>query len=70
MIVNCQAQLVDSKCAHTRNGGEVMPWNWSDQGIPPSLTVDGDAIAAISYDSRPYVFVRASNGRLWVNWWS
>ena len=47
-----------------------MTWNWSDQGTPSGRTVDGDAIGTISYDNRPHVFIRGSDGHLSVNWWS
>ncbi len=45
-----------------------MAWNWNDQGTPPGEKID-DAIAAVSYQGRPYVFIRATDGHLWVNWW-
>ena len=52
-----------------------MTWHWADQGTPPGKTVGGSAIGATtvrddpSSSQRPYAFVRASDGRLWVNWW-
>jgi hypothetical protein len=48
-----------------------MAWSWGDQGTPPGLGISqgGIAIAAVEYDDRLYVFVQASDGHLWVNWW-
>jgi hypothetical protein len=51
-------------------------WKWADQGTPSGKTVDVGAIGATTVKDnpnaaeRPYAFVRASDGHLWVNWWS
>lgn len=50
-------------------------WHWADQGTPPGKTV-GNGVGIItvmdttSSSQRPYAFVQASDGHLWVDWWS
>ena len=47
-----------------------MTWHWSDQGTPLGQIVELGAIGAITVDGgRPYAFIRANDGHLWVNWW-
>jgi hypothetical protein len=49
---------------------------WSDHGTPPGRTVDAGAIAAVAARSaptaaqEPRIFVRGSDGHLWVSWWN
>jgi hypothetical protein len=52
-------------------------WQWADQGTPPGLILYADqpgTIAAITYETSRvnnlYTFIPASDGHLWVNWWS
>ena len=50
-------------------GGPIaMAWNWNDQGTPPGHVVEPGAIGTVSYQDRPYAFVRGNDGHLWVNW--
>jgi hypothetical protein len=49
-------------------------WHWADQGTPPGKTITGGVGAITVMDNpnasqRPYAFVQASDGHLWVNWW-
>jgi hypothetical protein len=48
-------------------------WYWADQGTPGGDTVQGEPSAITVMDTpssaqRPYAFVQASDGHLWVNW--
>ena len=51
-------------------------WNWADQGIPGgNRKALGEPSAITVMDTpissqRPYAFGSASDGHLWVNWWS
>jgi len=49
-------------------------WQWSNQGQPPSgITAGLGAITVADGPQaaqRPYAFVRAGDGTLWVDWWS
>jgi hypothetical protein len=50
-------------------------WLWADQGSPLRQTVDLAMSAITVQDApgaaqRPYAFVRAADGHLWVNWWT
>lgn len=54
------------------NGSE---WIWSDQGTPPSRAISAGIGAVTVMDTpassqRPYIFVLASDGHLWANWFS
>jgi kumamolisin len=56
------------------NWWDYTKWVWSSLGTPPSVGI-GEAVGVLTVmDSpgsaqRPYVFVRGSDGNLWVNWW-
>ena len=51
-------------------------WSWANQGNPPGgATISGPVGVLTMMDTptsaqRPYVFVRGSDGNLWVNWWN
>jgi hypothetical protein len=50
-------------------------WGWADQGTPPGKTVKAGIGVITMMDTpsslqRPYAFVKASDGHMWVNWWS
>jgi hypothetical protein len=50
-------------------------WLWSDLGTPPNRSIDAGAIAAIAIKNgsaaqRPQVFIRASDGHLWLLSWT
>jgi hypothetical protein len=55
--------------------GQARKWKWRDQGAPPVQTVAPgldhfpSAIAATSYQGRPYVFAFGRDLHLWANWW-
>ncbi|MCW3477487.1 S53 family peptidase [Limobrevibacterium gyesilva] len=60
------------------NWWDGAAWHWSDQGTPGGGTVAGQVgvltVLASPHpfgttDERPYAFVRASSGHMWVNWW-
>jgi hypothetical protein len=56
------------------NWWDGAQWHWADQGTPGGNTVSGGVGAVTVKDApgaapRPYAFVRASDGHLWVNWW-
>lgn len=57
----------------TANVWDGTKWNWVDQGLPSGAEVsDGPAVLTFREGNEPrkiYVFVRGSNGRLYVNWW-
>ena len=49
-------------------------WSWANQGKPAGVTISGPVGVLTMMDTptsvqRPYVFVRGSDGNLWVNWW-
>ena len=59
----------------------MRSWNgsqyaWSDRGLPLGVEVETGAITAITAQSSPSatqrtrVFVRGSDGHLWVHWWN
>jgi hypothetical protein len=57
------------------NWWDGAAWHWADQGTPPGKTVDSAAIGTLTVrdnpnaQTRPYAFVRTTDGHLWVNWW-
>jgi hypothetical protein len=51
-------------------------WNWANLGKPPgAATITGPVGVCTVMDTptsvqRPYAFVQASDGNLWVDWWN
>lgn len=49
-------------------------WAWSNQGAPSGGVVGGVGAVSVqdspSAGQRPYAFVRAGDGNLWVHWWT
>src|SRR6266568_3085971 len=49
-------------------------WHWTDQGAPSAGL--GDAVGVVTVmdtpasSQRPYVFIKDTQGSLWVNWWN
>jgi hypothetical protein len=49
-------------------------WNWTDLSTPPNVGI-AEAVGVLTMMAnpdavqRPYVFVRGTDGHLWVNWW-
>ena len=57
------------------NQQPVSIWKWANQSKPAGVTISGPVGVLTMMDTptsaqRPYVFVRGSDGNLWVNWWN
>ncbi len=57
------------------NWWDGTQWHWTNQGRPPGQTINGPAavltvVEAPTDAQRPHVFVRCSDGNLWMNWWN
>jgi len=57
------------------NRWDGKTWQWQDLGAPPEVEIRGKVGVITVQDSlgapeRPYVFVRGSDGNLWLNWWN
>lgn len=58
------------------NWWDGSAWHWTEQDTPPGTDFPMNTIAAVSCQSRPYVFVwdndsgSDSDPHPWVNWWS
>jgi hypothetical protein len=58
------------------NWWDGSAWHWTEQDTPPGTDFPLETLAAVSCQSRPYVFVwdndtgSDSDPHIWVNWWS
>jgi hypothetical protein len=58
------------------NQQPVSIWRWANQGNPPGVATISGPVGVLTMMNtptsaqRPYVFVRGSDGNLWVNWWN
>ncbi len=67
---NCENCSVGEKvpCLMNANTLSLCHWSKGQLGWWPSIT---KTMGAITVDGgRPYVFVKGTDGNLWVNWWS